>query len=172
MNKKELNNLFGHTLVETGRQIKMYNLNMFKEKGYDITPEQFVILSFLEDNSNLHQMQLCELLYKDRSNMARLIGVLEKKGLVKKLQSISNIKHLKEKKKKKGLVKKLPSIDKRLVNKIQITEKGKKLKEIITPDIMNSRKNFLNKIPVEDLNCCIDVLLKIQHNLKTKKMTD
>ncbi len=150
MNKKELNNLFGHTLVETGRQIKMYNLNMFKEKGYDITPEQFVILSFLEDNSNLHQMQLCELLYKDRSNMARLIGVLEKKGLVKKL----------------------PSIDKRLVNKIQITEKGKKLKEIITPDIMNSRKNFLNKIPVEDLNCCIDVLLKIQHNLKTKKMTD
>ena len=136
MNKKELNNLFGHTLVETGRQIKMYNLNMFKEKGYDITPEQFVILSFLEDNSNLHQMQLCELLYKDRSNMARLIGVLEKKGLVKKL----------------------PSIDKRLVNKIQITEKGKKLKEIITPDIMNSRKNFLNKIPVEDLNCCIDVL--------------
>lgn len=150
MNKKELNNVFGHTLVETGRQIKMYNLNMFKEKGYDITPEQFVILSFLEDNSNLHQMQLCELLYKDRSNMARLIGVLEKKGLVKKL----------------------PSIDKRLVNKIQITEKGKKLKEIITPDIMNSRKNFLNKIPVEDLNCCIDVLLKIQHNLKTKKMTD
>ena len=150
MNKKELNNLFGHTLVETGRQIKMYNLNMFKEKGYDITPEQFVILSFLEDNSNLHQMQLCELLYKDRSNMARLIGVLEKKGLVKKL----------------------PSIDKRLVNKIQITEKGKKLKEIITPDIMNSRKNFLNKIPVEDLNCGLDVLLKIQHNLKTKKMTD
>ncbi len=147
MNKKELNNLFGHTLVETGRQIKMYNLNMFKEKGYDITPEQFVILSFLEDDSNLHQMQLCELLYKDRSNMARLIGILEKKGLVRKLQSV----------------------DKRLVNKIQITEKGKKLKELITPDITNSRKKFLNKISIEELNSCINVLLRIQHNLKEQK---
>lgn len=144
MDKNNTRNLFGHTLVETGRQIKMYNLNMFKEKGYDITPEQFLILNILDDDSNLHQMQLCELLYKDRSNMARLIAILEKKGLIKKLQSV----------------------DKRLVNKIQITEKGKRLKDIITPDIKNSRKKFLNNISENELKYCIDILLRIQNNLK------
>ena len=95
MYTKTPQNIFGHTLVETGRQIKMYNLKMFAKNGFDITPEQFLILSILDDDANLHQMQLCELLYKDRSNMARLIGILESKGLVTKQ----------------------PSVDKRLVNK-------------------------------------------------------
>lgn len=137
-------NIFGHTLVETGRQIKLFNLNLFSKKGFDITPEQFIILSILDDNSNLHQMQLCEILYKDRSNMARLIGILEKKGLVKKLQSV----------------------DKRLVNKIQITEKGKILKNKIVPVIKESRKMFLNGVTEEELNYCINVFSKIQNNLK------
>lgn len=144
MNKKNTRNMFGHTLVETGRQIKMFNMNLFKENGFDITPEQFVILSILDEDSNLHQMQLCELLYKDRSNMARLISILEKKGLITKQQSV----------------------DKRVVNKIQITEKGKKLKNLVTPYINNSRKKVLNDISEEDLIHCINILLKIQDNLK------
>jgi len=143
MYEKTPQNIFGHTLVETGRLIKMYNLKVFAQEGFDITPEQFVILSILDDNSNLHQMQLCELLYKDRSNMARLISVLESKGLIKKL----------------------PSVDKRLVNKIQITEKGKKLKDIIVPVIKKSRNKFLNNISDEELNYCIKVFSKIQNNL-------
>ncbi len=144
MYEKTAENIFGHTLVETGRQIKLFNLDLFKQKGFDITPEQFIILSILDDNSNLHQMQLCEILYKDRSNMARLIGVLERKGLVKKL----------------------PSVDKRLVNKIQITEKGKALKNKIVPVIKKSRRVFLNGITDEELNYCISVFSKIQNNLK------
>lgn len=144
MYEKTPENIFGHTLVETGRQIKLFNLDLFSKKGFDITPEQFIILSILDDNSNLHQMQLCEILYKDRSNMARLIGVLENKGLVKKL----------------------PSVDKRLVNKIQITEKGKALKNQIVPVIKESRKVFLNGVTEEELNYCVNVFSKIQNNLK------
>ncbi len=145
MYEKTPQNIFGHTLVETGRMIKMYNLKIFALKKFDITPEQFVILSILDDNSNLHQMQLCKLLYKDRSNMARLIGVLEKKGLVKKV----------------------PGVDKRLVNKIQITPEGKKLKDIIVPIIKKSRKKLLNNISDEELILCIKVFSKIQENSKS-----
>lgn len=144
MNKKNTRNLFGHTLVETGRQIKMYNLNMFKEQGFDITPEQFVILSFLDENLNMHQMQLCECLYKDRSNMARILNILEEKGLITKQ----------------------PDIDRRLVNKIKITPKGKELKDIIAPYIESSRKKFLNGLSEDELNYCINILKKIQNNLK------
>ena len=144
MYTKTPQNIFGHTLVETGRQIKMYNLKMFAENRFDITPEQFLILSILDDDANLHQMQLCELLYKDRSNMARLIGVLESKGLVTKQQSI----------------------DKRLVNKIQITEKGKELKNLIVPYINRSRDKVFNGLSYEELIQGIKILLKIQNNLK------
>ncbi len=136
-------NIFGHTLVETGRQIKMFNLRLFAQKGLEITPEQFLILSILDDDSNLHQMQLCELLFKDRSNMARLIGILEKKGLIVKT----------------------PSVDKRLVNKIQITDKGKELKNLVFPLIKNSRKKILNGISDEELKYCINIFHKIQKNL-------
>lgn len=144
MYTKTPQNIFGHTLVETGRQIKRYNLKMFAENGFDITPEQFLILSILDDDANLHQMQLCELLYKDRSNMARLIGVLESKGLVTKQQSV----------------------DKRLVNKIQITEKGKELKNLIVPYINRSRDKAFNGLSYEELIQGIKILLKIQNNLK------
>jgi DNA-binding MarR family transcriptional regulator len=116
---------------------------MFSKKKFGITPEQFIILSILDDNATLHQMQLCELLYKDSSNMTRLISILESKNLVKKL----------------------PSVDKRLVNKIQITEQGKELKNIIVPEIKKSRNKILNGITDEELNYCIGVLLKIQNNL-------
>ena len=143
MYEKTPQNIFGHTLVETGRMIKMYNLKVFALKKFDITPEQFVILSILDDNSNLHQMQLCKLLYKDRSNMARLIGILEKKGLIVKT----------------------PSVDKRLVNKIQITDKGKELKNLVFPLIKNSRKKILNGISDEELKYCINIFHKIQKNL-------
>lgn len=144
MYKKNIKNLFGHTLVETGRQIKMYNLNLFREQGFDITPEQFVILSFLEENSNMHQMQLCEALFKDRSNMARILNILETKGLITKQ----------------------PDVDRRLVNKIKITQKGKDLKNLIAPYITNSRKKFLNGLSEEELSYCINILEKIQNNLK------
>jgi len=141
---KSPKNIFGHTLVETGRQIKMYNLKMFADAGFNVTPEQFLILSMLDDNANLHQMQLCELLYKDRSNMARLIGILEEKGLVKRC----------------------PVIDKRLVNKIQITEKGKQVKNLISPLIRKSREKIFDGLSPDELKNCIDVLIKIQANLK------
>ncbi|MCD7879415.1 MAG: MarR family transcriptional regulator [Candidatus Gastranaerophilales bacterium] len=141
---KSPKNIFGHTLVETGRRIKMYNLKVFSQMDFEITPEQFVILSILDDDSNLHQMQLCELLFKDRSNMARLISILEQKGLIKRMQSV----------------------DKRLVNKIQITEKGKSLKNRILPVIKKSRNKVLNGISDEELNFCIEIFNRIQNNLK------
>lgn len=76
--------------------------------------------------------------------MTRLIGILEKKGLVIKQTCV----------------------DKRLVNKIQITKKGKKLKDLISPFIQQSRNKFFNGLTNEELSECIRILLKIQNNLR------
>ena len=56
---------------------------------------------------------------------------------------------------------------KRLVNKIQITQEGKKLKDTIVPVIKESRTKLLNNISDEELNFCIKVFSKIQENLKS-----
>ena len=61
-----------------------------------------MVLSQLNDDLLLHQNKLCERLYKDKSNMARILSVLEEKGLIEKIPT-KECKH---------------------VNKIKITEKG------------------------------------------------
>lgn len=81
-----------HFLVETGRVMKVCNFKLFALRKFDITPEQSFILSILDDNSKFNQIQLRKLLFKDRYNIARLIGVLEKNVLLKKfLVSIKDL---------------------------------------------------------------------------------
>ncbi|MBQ8476808.1 winged helix-turn-helix transcriptional regulator, partial [bacterium] len=89
------------------------------------------------------QNRLCKLLYKDKSNMARLVGILEKKELISKVQNGQ-------------------------INSIIITPKGRQLRDLITPLMNNSRKNYLKDIPEDDMYTCIKVLNTIQKNLENE----
>ncbi|HPJ95548.1 MAG TPA: MarR family transcriptional regulator, partial [Deltaproteobacteria bacterium] len=51
-------------------------------KGYDITPEQLSVLAWLRQQEGMNQSQLGEKVFKDRHNMTRILGLLEKKGLI------------------------------------------------------------------------------------------
>lgn len=139
--------LIGNAIVQAGRAIKVHNLEMFAELKYDITPEQYVVLSMLNDDVLLHQNELCKELYKDKSNMTRILSILEEKELIEKIQTRENSKH---------------------VNKIKITEKGKKIRAEIEPNMERSRKNYLDGISDDDMYNCIKVLSKIQENLSRK----
>lgn len=141
-------NLIGNAIVASGRAIKICNLDLYAKHGFDITPEQFLILNILKDGENLSQNKLCELLYKDKSNMARLISVLEEKGLVTKIPQIENRK---------------------MANIINITDKGRKLRAKIAPIMNECRKNYLKDISQDDMYICIKVLSQIQKNLEITK---
>lgn len=143
-------NLIGNAIVQAGRSIKMFNLEMFAKENFEITPEQFVVLSVVTENNSLHQNSLCEMLCKDKANMARILSVLENKGLIEKSRRVAN---------------------KKQVNKIDITEKGKQLKNKIAPVIAASRDQYLKDISEDDMYICIKVLTKIHENL-TKGQTD
>lgn len=148
MLKEVLTELIGHAIVASGRAIKVFNLEMYSKNGFEITPEQYLVLNMIKDDENLSQNKLCELLYKDKSNMARLISVLEEKGLVEKTPQQDNKKPL---------------------NIIKITQKGRELRKKITPLMNESRKNYLKDISQDDMYCCIKVLTKIQENLKKEE---
>ena len=62
----------------------MYNLEIFAKQKFEITPEQFIVLSMLSEDIPLHQNKLCELLCKNKANMASILSILEKKELIEK----------------------------------------------------------------------------------------
>lgn len=135
----------GDSIVQAGRAVKVYMLDIFAKQNYEITPEQYVVLSMLSEESLLYQNELCEELHKDKSNMTRILSVLEEKGLIEKIQATEN---------------------KKQVNKIKITSKGKEVRDKITPQIEASREKYLDGISQDEMYTCIKVLSKIQENLK------
>ena len=144
MLKDIFTNLIGNAIVASGRAIKVHNLDLCSKYGFEITPEQYLVLNMIKDDENLSQNKLCELLYKDKSNMTRLISVLEEKGLI-----------IKE-----------PQENGKQANIIRITDKGRKLRAEITPVMLKSRKKYLRDISQDDMYTCIKVLSQIQKNLE------
>lgn len=149
MLKEFFMNTIGDAIVASGRAIKVHNLDLYARHGYEITPEQYLVLNMVNnDDENLNQNKLCTRLYKDKSNMARIISVLEEKGLIIKTPTNENGKQ---------------------TNIITITDKGRKLRAEITPVMIESRKNYLRGISQDDMYTCIKVLSKIKDNLTPKK---
>ncbi len=50
----------------------------------DITPEQFAILSLLQERGGLQQREIAELLLKDRPNITRILERMQNKKLIKR----------------------------------------------------------------------------------------
>ena len=141
MLKDIFSNLIGNAIVASGRAIKVHNLDLYAQNNFEITPEQYMVLNMIDDDNPPSQNKLCKILCKDKSNMTRIISVLEEKGLI--------IKEISER-----------------FNVIKITDKGRKLRAEITPIMQESRKNYLKDISQDDMYTCIKVLTKIQENLE------
>ncbi len=140
MLKEIFTNIIGNAIVASGRAIKVHNLELYANNNFEITPEQYMVLNMIEDDNPPSQNKLCKLLCKDKSNMARILSVLEAKELIIKEQNSKN-------------------------NVIKITDKGRSLRAEITPVMLKSRKNYLKDITQDDMYTCIKVLNKIQENL-------
>ena len=123
---------------------KVATLRMFAREEFEITPEQYFILSILVESGELYQRQICEMSYKDRPNMTRLINILEKDGMVKRV----------------------PDVNGRKVFKIVVTEEGKALHARIKPFMLNLRDKATENIPVSDLETCLNVMDKMRDNLE------
>ena len=137
-------NLIGNAIVAAGRAIKVRNLDIYSKNNFRITPEQYVVLNMIK-SGDYSQKELCELLFKDKSNVARLISVLETKNLIRKTQITRNGKQ---------------------INKISLTPDGEELHAEITPIMNLSREKYLEDITEDDMYICIKVLTNIQKNLE------
>ncbi len=53
-------------------------------RPFDITPEQFAILSLLQERGGLQQREIAELLFKDRPSITRILERMQNKRLIRR----------------------------------------------------------------------------------------
>ncbi len=78
------NIIVGCSKIAAGVYTRIYSRQCFKNSGFDITPEQFVIIEVLMHHDGLYQRQLSEITLKDRPNITRIINILVKNGYVER----------------------------------------------------------------------------------------
>ena len=136
----------GAMLVAAGVYTRIYSRQCFREKNFDITPEQFVVIEVLMHRDGLYQRQLSEITLKDRPNITRIINILEKNGYVNRVADKN----------------------KRKVFKIYLTDKAKNLFPALAQVAKDYRKTMTDGIDKNDLETCMSVLNKVLDNLLDK----
>lgn len=146
MRKKILKSRIGSMIFMTGVLIRCLSSQTFTEKKFEITPEQYLILTLLVENGELYQRQLSEITLKDRANVARIVGILQEKELIQKIIDSNG----------------------RRIYKIVVTPKGKALRDKILSTDMELISIITKDISKEELDSLISTLAKIYKNVREK----
>jgi len=67
---------------KTVQSIKNLVFREFKAKNFNITPEQWAVMSYLHKEDGLYQKQIADFLYKDKPTVTRILDILEKRNLI------------------------------------------------------------------------------------------
>ncbi|HNW49329.1 MAG: MarR family transcriptional regulator [Bacteroidales bacterium] len=124
-------------------KFKQYMNSIFQKHGFNLTPEQFLVMDTLWDEGVLSQQKIADIIFKDKNSVTKLIDALEKKGLVNRISDKSD----------------------RRLNQIHITERAIIIKEEITKIALESTDGIIRDIPKEELLIFINVLNKMAKNI-------
>lgn len=116
---------------------------MLKDAGYNITPEEFSILSRLWEEDGISQSELVDKTIKDKSRVTRLLGSLFEKSYVYKET---------QKEDRRNQI-------------VYLTESGRKLKTNIVPIVLELLLQASDGINQEDIETTQKVLSEIFKNL-------
>lgn len=107
----DLESSLGFLLNRAAVLLKNELSRLFKSNGHDVTPEQFAVLMSLWQKDSQTQSELADRLFKDKTNLTRILDGMEKRELV---------------------VRKKHEEDRRSY-RIHLTSKGRKMKESLIP---------------------------------------
>lgn len=130
----------GKATTAIGRRL----MKNFKQQGIDITIEQWSVLYHLWKEDGISQQQICEMTFRDKPSITRLIDNLERLGLVERVANTTD----------------------RRVNLVFITDAAKEMHErsmAIANETLNEALNGVTKGQVEIAK---EVLQKVYDNLK------
>lgn len=117
---------------------------VFRQEGIEVTPEQWTVMYYLWSRDGVTQQELCNLTFKDKPSMTRLIDNLEKLGCVNRV----------------------PSKNDRRINIIMLTQKGRDLESVTKPVVLGVIREALSNLPSQDIDVACHVLTSIFNNLR------
>jgi DNA-binding MarR family transcriptional regulator len=115
----------------------------FSESGYDITPEEWVILNRLWQKEGRSQNELAETTIKDKTTVTRLLNRMENKGLVVRQSSNEDAR----------------------VILVHLTPYAKELETVLIPIAEELLFAGVADIDKGDVDIALSVLKKIEQNL-------
>jgi DNA-binding MarR family transcriptional regulator len=141
--KEDLYNAYSFLLDRTARRVKQYAQQRFKELGFNITVDQWLVLKHLSEHEEMKQNELAELIFKDNPTLTRIIDLLCKKGLAER---------------------KLHPADRRSFI-VSLTKEGEKKVEQLKPKIRDVRFKAWEGLSERDFNQFRKILNTIYDNL-------
>jgi Transcriptional regulators len=138
-----LNKQVGVFLNLIHNRFKQYLTTIFQSKGYNITPEQFLVMDSLWDNGVMSQQQIADNILKDKNSVVKLIDGLEKKGLLKRVADKND----------------------RRQNLIELTPYAIEIKNEVTEIAMDAVNLIIKDIPTDEMYTFIKVLTSMGENM-------
>ena len=115
----------------------------FKANGFNITPEQWAVLNCLWEEDGQTQTEIAERILKDRTNLTRMLDVMEREELVERR----------------------PHEKDRRSYRIYLTLKGRTLKEKLIPIAMEVNEASIQGLSVKEKKTFMRLINTINRNL-------
>jgi len=131
----------GFIIYRTTLAIKAAVQRELKERGFDITPEQFEILYLLREEEGLSQKEIGNILFKDQPNVSRMLDALERKRLIYRQPA-----------------------DRRRFS-IFLTTEGKKLINDLQPFVLQLKEKTVNGLLAKEIEALETMLNTIYENI-------
>ena len=113
----------------------------FEAAGYNLTGEQWGLLSRLREEEGINQRQLGERMLKDRHNINRILNLLERRGYLERRPDRSD----------------------RRAFRIFLTREGRRVQEILRPVVLTHLKQMYEGLSSGDL---LTIRRTVEHMVK------
>lgn len=131
---------------KTAKFMDYYIADYMKAQGINISKEQFIVLKHLQTEDGRKQNDLAFITNRSKTALTRLINTMEKKGLVRREISETDLR----------------------INHVFLTEQGKATWDNAYPYFIEIVENLQKGIPREDLLTVQKTMQIIQENIKLK----
>ena len=84
MDEFKLENAVGYVVNLAALRLKAELHRAFKAEGFNLTPEHWAVLNCLWENEGATQTEIAERIAKDKTNLTRILDVMERNGLIRR----------------------------------------------------------------------------------------
>jgi DNA-binding MarR family transcriptional regulator len=139
---EKLESVVFYTIEKAIKTYRQFAQRTIKQAGFDITIDQWLVLRLLAEDGDRYQNEIAEAVFKDTASITRIVGLLVKKGYLRR----------------EGL-----AADRRRY-KLAVTPAGQQLLEQVAPIVAGYRQTALDGLEAADIRVTQRVLHTIIAN--------